>query len=89
MTNETQQLAVEWQFEQLFNSFEKFNNGEYTFDEYLKNNLEIRDRAKEMEKAEKLKFATDFFFWWNNHTTSINTDEEVERFYNLTCVGNK
>jgi hypothetical protein len=50
MTNNKQQTAVEWQFEQLFNSFEKFNNGEYTFDEYLKSNLEIRAQAKEMEK---------------------------------------
>ena len=50
MTNNKQQTAVEWQFEQLFNSFEKFNNGEYTFDEYLKRNLEIRAQAKEMEK---------------------------------------
>jgi len=31
MTNNKQQTAVEWQFEQLFNSFEKFNNGEYIF----------------------------------------------------------
>ena len=28
---ENKQTAVEWQFEQLFNSFEKFNNGKYTF----------------------------------------------------------
>ena len=52
MTNETKQTAVEWQFEQLFNSFEKFNNGEYTFDEYLKKNLEIREQSKEMEKEQ-------------------------------------
>jgi len=51
MTNNKQQTAVEWQFEQLFNSFEKFNNGEYTFDEYLKKNLEIREQAKEIEKV--------------------------------------
>ena len=44
--------AVEWQFEQLFNSFEKFNNGEYTFNDYLKRNLEIREQAKEMEKEQ-------------------------------------
>jgi hypothetical protein len=52
MTNNKQQTAVEWQFEQLFNSFEKFNNGEYSFDEYLKRNLEIRAQAKEMEKEQ-------------------------------------
>ena len=52
MEKDKQQTAVEWQFEQLFNSFEKFNNGEYTFDEYLKRNLEIREQAKEMEKEQ-------------------------------------
>jgi hypothetical protein len=53
MTNNKQQTAVEWQFEQLFNSFEKFNNGEYTFDEFLSTNLRIREQAKEMEIAGK------------------------------------
>jgi len=52
MTNNKQETAVEWQFEQLFNSFEKFNNGEYTFDEYLSRNLRIREQAKEMEKEQ-------------------------------------
>jgi len=47
------QTAVEWQFEQFFNSFEKFNNGECTFNDYLKRNLEIRDQAKEMEKQQQ------------------------------------
>ena len=44
--------AVEWQFEQFFNSFEKFNNRECTFNDYLKRNLEIREQAKEMEKRQ-------------------------------------
>jgi hypothetical protein len=59
MTNNKQQTAVEWQFEQLFNSFEKFNNDEYTFDEYLKRNLEIRAQAKEMEKERMIDFANN------------------------------
>jgi hypothetical protein len=58
MTNNKQQTAVEWQFEQLFNSFEKFNNSEYTFDEYLKRNLEIREQAKEMENQQSQLYAT-------------------------------
>jgi len=37
----------------LFNSFEKFNNGEYTFNDYLKRNLEIRKQAKEIEKQQR------------------------------------
>jgi len=53
------QTAVEWQFEQLFNSFEKFNNGEYSFNEYLKRNLEIREQSKEMEKQQRT-YAYDY-----------------------------
>lgn len=52
MANNKQQTSVEWQFEQLFNSFEKFNNGEYTFDEYLSHNLKVREQAKEMEQSQ-------------------------------------
>ena len=51
--------AVEWQFEQFFNSFEKFNNGECTFNAYLKRNLEIREQAKEMEKEQILKHSVE------------------------------
>jgi hypothetical protein len=46
------QTAVEWQFEQFFYSFEKFNNRECTFNDYLKRNLEILEQAKEMEKEQ-------------------------------------
>jgi hypothetical protein len=49
------QTAVEWQFEQFFNSFEKFNNGECTFNDYFKRNLEIRKQTKEMEKEQMFK----------------------------------
>jgi hypothetical protein len=48
-----EQTPIEWIFEQFFNSFEKFNNGEYTFNDYFKRNLEIRKQAKEMEEEEK------------------------------------
>jgi len=88
MTNNKQQTTVEWQFEQLFNSFEKFNNDEYTFDEYLKRNLEIRAQAKEMEK-ERIETA------YNKGTVhGINYPESTlpitgEQYYNETYGGNK
>ena len=76
------QTAVEWQFEQLFNSFEKFNNGEYTFNDYLKRNLEIRKQAKEMEKEQMIEFA--------KYTSRIDTEKsdmnKVIDFY-LTLDG--
>jgi predicted alpha/beta-fold hydrolase len=74
------QTAVDWQFEQLFNSFEKFNNSPFTFDEYLKRNLEITQKAKEMEK-EQIIDALLF-----GDVISINT---AETYYKQTYGGNK
>ena len=79
MTNNKQQTAVEWQFEQLFNSFEKFNNSEYTFDEYLKRNLEIREQAKEMQKQQTMDFALKFMM----------QDRPVVSYYEEIHGGNK
>ena len=78
--NNKQQTPVEWQFEQLFNSFEKFNNGEYTFDEYLKRNLEIRAKSKEMENQQRsIELPSDeeiekesFDLYANHNTYSLN-----------------
>ena len=75
--------SVEWQFEQFFNSFEKFNNRECTFNEFLKRNLEIREQAKEMEKEQKIKFAE------NCLDKALDLDirtafSNVEKYYNET-----
>ena len=47
------------------------------------------EQAKAMHKEEKIKFATDFFFWWYNQTSGTNTVEAVEQYYNETFGGNK
>jgi hypothetical protein len=73
------QTAVEWQFEQLFNSFEKFNNGECTFNEFLKRNLEIREQAKEMEYERMVEIVT-FFDDRNSNPNDIRIN--VEQYYN-------
>ena len=74
------QTAVEWQFEQLFNSFEKFNNGECTFNDYLKRNLEIRKQAKEMEKEQIL----DAHIKGHNAPSSTLKHYDAEQYYNET-----
>ena len=76
MTNNKQQTAVEWQFEQLFNSFEKFNNGEYTFDEYLSSNLRIREQAKEMEKQKVI----DAHYGYIQYLKRLPKDEYLPDF---------
>ena len=79
-----QQTAVEWQFEQLFNSFEKFNNGEYTFDEYLKSNLEIRAQAKEMEKQQAIKLHYEYELYVMMNESVVMT---FGQFYKQTYGG--
>jgi hypothetical protein len=74
--------AVEWQFEQLFNSFEKFNNEEYTFNEYLKRNLEIREQAKEMER-EQIMDSFDKGLITENLYYGYD-DKKAEQYYNET-----
>jgi hypothetical protein len=86
MTNNKQQTAVEWQFEQLFNSFEKFNNDEYTFDEYLKRNLEIRAQAKEMEKEKIIKAYNEDTWWVQRKNKKYNNAED---YYEQTYGGCK
>jgi hypothetical protein len=73
------QTAVEWQFEQLFNSFEKFNNRECTFNDYLKRNLEIREQAKEMEKEQTIKGILD-----NRNITSQVTYLDAAEYFDRT-----
>jgi hypothetical protein len=76
-SNEKKQTAVEWQFEQLFNSFEKFNNREYTFSEYLKVNLKIFEQAKEMEKKQiEEALLTGLVLW--------DVDKPREQYYKET-----
>jgi hypothetical protein len=84
MKNNKQQTAVEWQFEQLFNSFEKFNNGEYTFDEYLKSNLEIRAQAKEMEKQQAIKLHYEYELYVMMNESVVMT---FGQFYKQTYGG--
>jgi hypothetical protein len=77
------QTAVEWQFEQFFNSFEKFNNGECTFNEYLKRNLEIRKQAKEMEKEQHKQTWLDSTAQFDN-AAEMTYKKDFEQYYNET-----
>jgi hypothetical protein len=70
--------AVEWQFEQFFNSFEKFNNGECTFNDFLKRNLEIRKQAKEMFDKQVMNA------WNNGFREFYDGSSTPEEYYNKT-----
>ena len=76
MTNNKQSSSVEWLFEELFNSFEKFNNGEFSFAEYMAHNLKLRKQAKAMHK-EEIKNA-----WYNSLTKADYLS--ANEYYNET-----
>ena len=81
-----QQTAVEWFIQEL----QKTRDYQRVINEANQSTSAVRDvveQAKEMEKAEKIKFATDFFFWWYNQTSGTNTYEAVEKFYEQTYGG--
>ena len=73
MSNNKQSSSVEWLFEELFNSFEKFNNGAFSFAEYMAHNLKLRKQAKEKHKEEML-----YAIEWGNRK---GYDE-----HKLTCI---
>lgn len=47
-----EQSSVDILFEELFNSFEKFNNGKFCLSEYISHNLKVLEKAKEMHEQE-------------------------------------
>jgi len=81
--NNNQKTAVEWYDNQLRRVFSN------TTDTSTFTHEELLEQAKEMEKQEKIKFATDFFFWWYNQTSGTNTYEAVEKFHNEIYGGNQ
>jgi hypothetical protein len=52
MTNNKQQTAVEWLYDELFKSFQKFHTLQFTMEEYQANNVKLYLQAKEMEKEQ-------------------------------------
>jgi hypothetical protein len=58
MTN-NKQSSVDILFEELFNSFEKYNNGEFSFAGYMTHNLTLREQAKAMHKNEIMDARTN------------------------------
>jgi hypothetical protein len=77
MTN-NKQSSVEKMFQEMIEIQQ--SGKKLTFDE----NLALLEKYKAMHKEEKIKFATDFFFWWYNQTSGTNTVEAVEQYYNET-----
>ena len=82
------QSSVEWLVEQLKEYDFSEEDDTYVIKIQSWVLTEKHEQAKAMHKEEKIKFATDFFFWWYNQTSGTNTVEAVEKYYNETFGGN-
>jgi vacuolar-type H+-ATPase subunit C/Vma6 len=51
MTN-NKQSSVEWLYDELFNSFQKYITLQYTLEEYIANNIKLMLQAKAMHQEE-------------------------------------
>jgi hypothetical protein len=56
MTNNKQQTAVEWLYDELFKSFQKLYTLQFTIEEYQANNVKLYLQAKAMHKQEIINF---------------------------------
>jgi len=56
MTNNKQQTAVEWLYDELFKSFQKLYTLQFTMEEYQANNVKLYLQAKQIYKEEMIKF---------------------------------
>ena len=84
----SKQSSVEWLFEQQFNSFEKFNNGEFSFAEYMTHNLKLRQQAKAMHKEDHKQFIKNYFEWHKSMGFVSHKPEDIDEYYNETFMGN-
>lgn len=75
MTNNKQQTAVEWLFSYMFNPSLP-----------QKEQFELLEQAKEMEKERMIQFTNE---WFEEYQCGLGNFKNPEQYYNETYGGNK
>ena len=83
------QNSIDWYAKQIDILYYDYITGNLSNKEKNERFKQLKEQAKAMHKEEKIKFATDFFFWWYNQTSGTNTVEAVEKYYNKTYADGK
>ena len=52
MSNNKQSSSIEWLYDNLNKCFEKFDNGEYSYTDFVNASKEVKQQAKAMHKEE-------------------------------------
>ena len=84
MTNNKQQTAVEWLYDELFKSFQKFYTLQLTMEEYQANNVKLYLQAKEMEKERMIEFTNE---WFEEYQCGLGNFKNPTQYYNETFGG--
>ena len=61
------QTAVEWLYDNLNKCFDKFDNGEYGYTDFVNESKEVREQAKAMEKEQLEKELISFFLYFRDN----------------------
>ena len=81
MSNDKQEMPVDWFAEKTFNQIELLKSGYVNQQEFLNGMLNFRDQAKEIEKQRMIEFAKEFI-----DVVNIE-DKDIENIYNETYGG--
>ena len=85
MTNNKQQMAVEWFAEKTFNQIELLKHLCINEEQFLNNMLFFREQAKEMEEERMIQFACDVFD--KNYKTDASFKDTANHLYQQTYGG--
>lgn len=67
MENIKKETAVDWLYDNLNKCFDKFDNGEYGYTDFVNESKEVREQAKAMEKEQQIiEPKTSFISWVKN-----------------------
>jgi hypothetical protein len=72
--------AVEWLFDNLNKCFDKLDNGEYAYIDFVNASKEVREQAKKMEKQQII----DSHIQGHNAPSSTIKIHDAEQYYNET-----
>ena len=77
-----EKTAVEWLYDNLNKCFDKFDNGEYAYTDFINASKEVREQAKEMEKEQII--GAYFECWKVNMPDGFECKLSAKEYYNQT-----
>ena len=83
------QSSVEWLYDNLNRCFEKFDNGEYSYTDFVNASKEVKQQAKAMHKEEIIKAFDEGQEYEYQYHINSTPKFDSETYYNETYGGNR